>query len=52
MQKKKKKKKYALTTRYRASSLFNLFITQVQVSKDLKIEPRTSKCWMTLDLKR
>ena len=31
-------------TRYRISSLVNLSMTQVQVAKELKIEPRTSKC--------
>ena len=36
-------KEYALTTRYRAPSLVNFGMTQVQVAKELKIEPRTFK---------
>ena len=36
-------KEYALTTRYRTSSQVNLGMTQVQVAKELKIEPKTFK---------
>ena len=32
-------------TRYRAVGLANGGLTQVQVAKELKIEPRTLKCW-------
>ena len=44
-------KEYALSTRYRAVGMVNGGMTQVQIAKELKTEPRALKRWMALDRK-
>ena len=42
-------KEHASSTRYRAVSMVNGGLTQVQVTKQLKVEPRTLKSGMAFD---
>ncbi|XP_043229039.1 uncharacterized protein LOC122385098 [Amphibalanus amphitrite] len=44
-------KEYPLSTRYRAVGMVNGGTPQVQVAKELRIEPRTLRRWMALDRK-
>ena len=44
-------KEYPLPTRYRAVGMVNGGMPQVEVAKELKIEPRTLRRWMALDRK-